>query len=282
MKGSLRFIVIAFLLTDATAVLSQSFYAIRRERSLIGYFGVGTTSYLGELTDPGTITPIKYGFNAGLEHFITNRISLRAEVNYFQISGTDANADESRRPRNLSFTSNNVEANFVGTLNLLPNGRRFYQRQVINFYGFGGIGLLYINPKTEFNGEMVALQPLMTENVKYSKVQPVIPFGGGVKIKAGPFFNLTFEAGMRKTFTDYLDDVSVRNYPDPATLSSDMARALSNRSGGVAQVRGNPEADDWYFMMTGRIQYYLPYDFSSIKRNKLYTQKRKAYNRRRR
>lgn len=275
-----RLIVIVFFLTDATVVLSQSFYAIRRERSLIGYVGVGSANYFGELTNPNSLGTIKYGLNLGVEHFFTNRISGRVEANWFQISGTDANANDSRLVRNLSFVSNNVEASLTGTINLLPNGRRFYQRQAINVYAFGGIGFVYINPKTEFNGEMIALQPLQTEGVKYSKVQPVIPFGGGIKIKAGPFFNLTFEGGIRKTFTDYLDDISVRNYPDPATLSSDLSRALSNRSGGKASVRGNPDADDWYLMMNARIQYYLPYDLTALRRNKLYTQKRKSFRKR--
>ena len=280
MTSSFRLLVLIFLLANATAAFSQSFYAIRRERSLIGYVGVGSASYLGELTNPGSLKPLKYGINVGLEHFVTNRISARAEATWFQIKGTDATADESRRARNLSFTSNNIEGNVSATINLLPNGRRFYQRQTINFYGFVGIGFVYINPKTEFNGEMVALQPLQTEGIKYSKFQPVIPFGGGMKLKMGPFFNLAIEGGMRKTFTDYLDDVSSRNYPDPATLSSDLARSLSNRSGNPTGFRGNPEKDDWYFMMNARIQYYLPYDLSSIRRNKLYTQKRK-FNRRR-
>jgi hypothetical protein len=280
MRSSLRLIVAAFLLTNATVALSQSFYAIRRERSVIGYVGVGTANYFGELTNPKSLGIIKPGLNLGLEHYLTNRISARAEVNWFQISGSDTEADNSRKLRNLSFVSNNIEANAAMTISLLPNGRRFYQRQVINFYGFVGIGFAYINPKTEYNGELVALQPLMTEGVKYSRFQPVIPFGGGIKIKAGPFFNLTFEGGMRKTFTDYLDDISSAAYPDPATLSSDLARALSDRSGGQAGVRGNPKYDDWYFMMNARLQYYLPYDMSVLKRNKLYTKKRK-YNRRR-
>lgn len=280
MTRSFRLIVIAFLLTDATVVLSQSFYAIRRERSLIGYVGVGSANYFGELTNPKSLGTIKYGLNLGVEHFFTNRISGRVEANWFQISGTDANANDSRLVRNLSFVSNNIEGNLTGTINLLPNGRRFYQRQAINVYAFAGIGFVYINPKTEFNGEMIALQPLQTEGVKYSKVQPVIPFGGGIKLKAGPFFNITFEGGIRKTFTDYLDDISSSAYPDPATLSSDLSRALSNRSGGLAQVRGNPDADDWYLMMNARIQYYLPYDLTALRRNKLYTQKRKSYRRR--
>jgi hypothetical protein len=281
MTRSFRFIIVAaFALTDATVALSQSFYAIRRERSVIGYVGVGSANYFGELTNPKSLGTVKYGLNVGLEHFFTNRISGRAEVNWFQISGDDANANDSRIVRRLSFVSNNVEGNVVATVNLLPNGRRFYQRQAINFYAFGGIGFVYINPKTEYNGDLVALQPLQTEGIKYSKLQPVIPFGGGIKVKAGPFFNITFEAGIRKTFTDYLDDISVSAYPDPATLSSDLARVLSNRSGGEAMVRGNPGKDDWYLMMNARVQYYLPYDLTALRRNKLYTQKRRSLRRR--
>jgi hypothetical protein len=272
---------LVFLLANATAAFSQSFYAIRKERSLIGYVGVGSATYFGELAPPkNSLTPAKYGFNVGLEHFVTNRISARAEATWFQISGSDKGM-VGREARNLSFTSNNIEANVAATVNLLPNGRRFYQRQMINFYGFVGLGFVYINPKTEYNGEMVALQPLQTEGVKYSKIQPVIPFGAGMKLKMGPFFNLAIEGGMRKTFTDYLDDVSSRTYPDPATLSSDLARDLSNRSPGKSvTIRGNPETKDWYFMLNAKLQYYLPYDLGALRRNKLYTQKRR-YNRKR-
>jgi hypothetical protein len=281
MRSSFRIFVVVFLVANATAAFSQSFYAIRRERSLIGHVGIGSANYLGELNNPGAVMgKTKYTFNLGLEHFLTNRISARAEATWFQISGNDLDHDETHKPRNLSFVSNNIEGSVTGTINLFPIGRRFYQRPAINFYAFAGVGFVVINPKTEYNGEMVALQPLQTEGVKYSKFQPVIPFGGGLKLKVGPFFNVALEAGIRKTFTDYLDDVSVRDYPDPATLSSDLSRALSDRSGGAAGVRGDPTTDDWYFLMTAKLQYYLPYDLSSLRRNKLYTQKRK-YNRRR-
>lgn len=278
---NLRFLIVMALVLEAAAASAQSFYAIRRERSVILNVGVGSANYFGELVNPGTLGTIKPGLNIGLEKGFMNRFSTRADVTFYQISGSDANANDSRKVRNLSFESNNFEANFVVTADLIPRGRRFYQRPAINFYAFAGLGVTYINPTTILNGEKVALQPLQTEGVKYSKVQPVIPVGGGLKLKAGPFFNLALEGGIRKTFTDYLDDVSVRNYPDPATLSSDLARTLSDRSGGEASVRGNPDTDDWYFMMTARIQYYLPYDVN-VKRNKLYTKKRKLYNSRRR
>ena len=280
MTRALRFIVVAVLLLDASTVLSQSFYAIRRERSVIGYVGVGSANYLGELSNPASLNIVKPSFNLGLEHYLNRRISARVEGYYYQIAGNDKLADNSRIVRNLSFFSNNIELNASGVLNLLPNGRRFYQRQTINFYGFIGIGFTYINPKTTYNGQTIALQPVKTEGVHYSKFQPVIPFGGGMRLKMGPFFNLVVEAGLRRTFTDYLDDVSSATYADPATLGSDLARALNNRSDGKASVRGNPNSVDYYFLMTGKLQYYLPYDLSALKRNKLYTQKRKYYRRR--
>ena len=265
-----------FLLLAAIAGFSQSFYTVRRERSLIANAGIGSANYFGELTNPGELGAVRHGLNVGLEKYFTRRIGARVDFAYYQIRGTDEKSDESRQPRNLSFVSNNFEASTVMVVDLLPAGLRFYQRPVINFYGFLGVGFTIINPKTEYNGEMVALQPLQTEGVEYSKFQPIIPMGGGIKTKLGPFFNVALEAGVRKTFTDYLDDISLRDYPDPATLNSDLARALADRSGGEAQVRGNPEADDWYFIISAKLQYFLPFDFGSSNR-KLYTQKRKAY-----
>lgn len=271
------FILSCVLLLTSYVALSQSFYAIRKERSILATGGIGSANYFGELTNPGSLGVVKYGLNGGLEKFISRRMAARVEVAWYQISGSDAYANDDRIVRNLSFVSNNIEASAAVTLDLLPRGNRFYQRPVLNPYVFLGLGVTYINPKTEYNGEKVALQPLQTEGVKYSKFQPIIPMGGGIKMKVGPFFNVALEAGIRKTFTDYLDDISSARYPNPSTLSSDLAKTLSNRSNGQALVRGNPEADDWYLMMIARVQYYLPIDTRNSNR-KLYTKKRKSYN----
>src|SRR6185369_11445300 len=112
------------------------------------------------------------------------------------------------RERNLSFSENCFEISAVGIINLFPQGRSFYQRPAFNVYGFAGIGLLYFNPTTMYNGQKYQLASQNTELVNYSTVTPVIPLGLGVRFKIGPFTNLSFEGGFRKTFTDYLDDVS--------------------------------------------------------------------------
>jgi len=274
------------VLLSASVADAQSFYSIRRERSLLATFGTGTAAYLGEMTNPGSLGKVRYNIVVGGEYYLTSRISARAELTYFNISGSDATANDDRVERNLSFTSNNFEISTTGAFNLFPNGRRFYQRPGFNIYGFAGIGIMYMNPKAEYQGDKVALQPLQTEGIKYSRFQPVIPYGLGARLKFGPFFNILIEGGYRKTFTDYLDDVSIKRYPDPAILSSDQARALSDRrlerdpnypiSPGIG-VRGNPDNDDGYFLLNVKVQYYLPSQIGNSNKSRLTQKKRKAF-----
>src|SRR5436190_20540098 len=100
-------------------VQAQSFYAIRRERSLILVAGTGTSSYFGELKNNKDYIDAKPTFNVGLMAYATNRLALRTEATWFQLKGSDSKADDnSRRKRNLSFSSNNFEINFTGMVQL--------------------------------------------------------------------------------------------------------------------------------------------------------------------
>lgn len=282
----LLLVVIVFLPEWADA---QSFYAVRRERSIIGSVGLGTSTYFGELANPGDYIDTRPSMNIGLQYFFTNRISVRSELTWFQISGDDAKADDNGRIlRNLSFTSSNWELNATGAVSLFPLGQRFYQRPRVNFYGFAGIGLLYSNPKGELDGKKYALQPLQTEGVEYSKLNFVIPYGLGVKFMLNPFFNLAIESGHRLTFTDYLDDVSTV-YKDQASFTDPIAAALADRRPEIGlpvrpegSKRGNPEKKDAYMLLNIKVEYYIPDDVFWNSNSKLYRAKRKAYYRRRR
>jgi hypothetical protein len=269
---------------------AQSFYAIRKNRNLLVGLGSGTANYYGELVNPGEHGRLKPNIAISGEYYVTNRISTRATLTWFMISGTDAKADDDRQERNLSFRSNNIELSFTGVVNLLPVGTRFYQRTKLNLYGFAGFGLLYFNPKAEYQGKWYALAPLQTEGKSYSRFQPVIPVGFGARIKVDPFFNILIEGGYRATFTDHLDDISIRRYPDGATLKNDLARALSDRRVEIGTqpsnptqvgVRGNPEKNDAYFIASVTLQYYLPKEVFQGGNRKLYNRKRKAYYKRR-
>jgi hypothetical protein len=267
---------------------SQSFNLLRQDRNFLVSIGSGTANYYGEMVNPGEFGKLKPNIALGAEYYLNSRISARAELTWFQLSGDDAKANDSRKQRNLSFTANCIEFSALGAFNLSPMGLRFYQRSTLNLHVFAGIGVLYFNPKATYQGHSYALAPLQTEGVKYSRVQPVIPLGLGGRIKLNPFFNILVEAGYRITFTDYLDDVSARKYPNPATLKSDLSRALSDRRGEIGVVpandtdgiRGNPDKKDGYFITNITLQYYLPVTLFENSDRKLYNRKRKAYYRR--
>jgi len=283
MKQLLLSIITLILFSVGTN--AQSFFASRQKRALVLVAGTGTSTYYGELSNPGDYLDAKPNLLIGLQYLANNRIGIRSEVTWFQLSGSDAKAgDPSRVPRNLDFNANNFEINAVGIFNLLPSGMRFYQRPAFNLYGFAGVGLLYFNPTTEYQGTRYALRPLRTELVDYNRTTLVVPYGLGGRIKLGPFINLSLEGGLRKTFTDYLDDVST-THKDASRFSDPIALALSDRRPeiGIARVeeghiRGNPEKNDAYFLLNLKLEYYLPGDF--LTRNKLYNVKRKNYLRR--
>src|SRR5690606_33166532 len=89
---------------------AQSFYALRKNRALILSVGTGTSTYFGELKNNGDYLDAKPNVTAGLSFFVLPQVSLRGDVAWFQLSGSDAEAnDPSRAPRNLSFTANNFE-----------------------------------------------------------------------------------------------------------------------------------------------------------------------------
>jgi hypothetical protein len=280
---------VILLLTISSFTEAQSFYSARRERSLILSGGLGTSTYYGDLANSNAYIKANPNVNAALQYFLTNRIGARVELNWFTLAGDDKDANGGGRvERNLSFQSSNFELSAVGMINLFTHGDRFYRRPGINIYGFAGIGLLYFNPKaTDQLGNSVSLQPLKTEGVAYSLVAPVIPFGLGIRFKVNPMFNLSIEAGFRKTFTDYLDDVSTP-YPGASSFNGDAQAiyfsdrrvdpALNGTAGGI---RGNSNSLDSYLLLNAKVEYYLPWAFGGGDRKK-YSKKRGSFKRKRR
>ncbi len=247
---------------------AQSFYAVRRERNLILTVGSGSANYFGDLVNPGEWGRTRYNILVGAEFYFTPRVSARTELTYFRLAGDDSKADDDRVERNLSFFSGNLEFTLGGTVSLFKMGQRYYQRPRVNVYGFAGIGLLYTNPKAEHkDGEKVALKPLQTELVNYSRIQPVIPYGIGVKFVPHPFYNIIVEFGYRTTFTDYLDDVSSTRYVDETLLKSQLAIDMADRRRerdptypvrpGLGK-RGNPDNNDGYMLLNVKVQFYWP------------------------
>jgi hypothetical protein len=131
-------------------------------------------------------------------------------------------------------------------------------------YVFGGFGLFHFNPyANDKNGSKVLLKPLSTEGEgfpeypdkkNYTLWQPCLPFGGGVKKSLNDKYEIAFEFGFRKLFTDYLDDVST-TYVDQETLffhKGEKAVEMASRNNSftphlAGEIRGNPNKKDWYY-----------------------------------
>ena len=120
---------------------------------------------------------------------------------------------------------------------------------------FCGLSVFHFNPKADLNGDTYELQPLHTEGQVdgYHRVALAFPFGGGVKLSIKTV-NIGLEVGVRKAYTDYIDDVS-STYPDLKKLlvtDGPTAVALSDRSLNPAfetstnRQRGNPKNNDYY------------------------------------
>ncbi|MDE0770599.1 MAG: DUF6089 family protein [Salibacteraceae bacterium] len=216
---------------------------------------LGQSYYLGDLNPttqfPGGHTHISWGIT--IRQPINERWAFKAQYFNSKLSGSDASSNStSAINRNLSFEtplnefSGQFEFNFA-------RYHSFIIRHHFSPYLFGGLGLGFINPRTEFNGNQYDLRELRTEgqDKPYSKAQIVIPFGFGLKFKFSHRLMFGLEYGIRRTFTDYIDDVSTAYPNDPNKLTT-TAQALSNRNTNNKNrsiwgtQRGNPNKNDFY------------------------------------
>jgi len=246
---------------------------------------IGLSSYQGDLV-PNFIPKTRdANFSAGifLRVHHNDRINTRLNVQYGFLEASDADGGPSRVARNLSFWTNLWEVAVIEEFNIL----RYHSgtKQSFSPYLFGGVAVFHFNPKTEYYGQVVELQPVGTEGQglpgfsgKYSLFQVAIPIGAGLKLGIGKDATLALEIGGRKLFTDYLDDVS-GPYVDSRILlegNGPLAAALGNRAGEYfnsepintpGAKRGNPKFLDWYMFSTISMAFSLDGDGSLFGRN---------------
>lgn len=257
-------------LTILVAVLINMaiFQPVLSQDSELGIF-LGTSHYNGDLDFKPFPSPsldfntMHLGFGVLYRYYFNPSLNFKTNIYYGNISGDDglyADEDDGRRRRNLSFKSHVIEGSFQLEWNILPfvPGSQSYR---FSPYLFGGLTIFHFNPKAELNGTWHELQPLGTEgqhihNDKspYSLLQIAIPLGLGFKYNISGLWNIGLEIGGRKTFTDYLDDVSgvyVDNDELRAGPNGELAANLADRNPSgqfsAGSVRGNPDRVDWYW-----------------------------------
>ena len=228
-------------------------------------FGVlgGTGYYLGDMNSTH-FNNLRIAGGITYRKNFDRRFSFKSSALYTNIYADDANSsDPIKVNRNLSFKSDIIELSGQVEFNFLPyeTGNSLYSWSPFVFIG---ASIYNHNPKAEASdGQWYDLQNLGTEGQgttafpnrkKYALTQLSIPFGGGVKIGVSENFNIILEYGLRKAFTDYLDDVSTTYVFDKGKWPTDMsllAQELSDRnlSGSLMQnemARGDDTKNDWY------------------------------------
>lgn len=243
-----------------------------------GNFGRGT-HFLKDLN----LEETKLMKGAFISVYPKDWIGLRVAAQITYLSGNDLNINTSgehetyRKERNLDFKSNVWEA--YAALEVFPlmmfNKYDDYDPR-LKPYGLIGVGLFNFNPKgslTAANGRKTwyELQPLRTEGQgmkeypskkEYNLTQVNIPMGFGVKYQLSDRVNIGTEFLYRKTFTDYIDDVST-TYIDPiyfenylSNQNASLARRLHDKSNSLTtpanrtppgEQRGNSNQMDSYF-----------------------------------
>lgn len=235
----------------------------------------GASNYSGEL-QPNffTLKQATPAFGLGGLYELNERVYLRGNLTYGKLKANDSKYARNAT-RNLSFSSPITELNLGVEYDILNSYERLFTP-----YVFSGISIFHMNPSTvDSTGGVVYLQSLGTEGQgfvpgksKYKLNQVALPFGAGVKYSVSENMKIRFELGFRKTFTDYLDDVS-SIYADQSSLltnNGSLAVSISYRGDEVSGVsktypgpnrqRGNPDTKDWYYFVGFGVSFRLSSD----------------------
>jgi hypothetical protein len=258
-----------------------------------GHYGVGTT-FLKDYNM--NATKLCFGFYAAAHP--SELLGIRLSANFGSIEGDDnyivdkGGEEVARLNRNLNFKSSITEANLMFELypTVLFEDEPTDQTGRLRPYGVIGVGVFHFNPMGEYvdpntsQTSWIYLQPLHTEGQgfvaganNYSLTQINIPMGFGAKYYINNKINVSAEFLYRKTFTDYIDDVSTK-FGDPAVLQSNLpngtsqiAIAMANKSPlqGIpgsnynpGDKRGDPTQKDAYFTIGLKLGIRLGSDHS--------------------
>lgn len=196
--------------------------------------GLGIFNYTGDLVRTYDLTTSKPAATVFYRSNISKVISFRTSLTGGQLAASDKNnpIDPFATKRAASFDIFLLE--LAGTFEYhFLDWRDDKRRLRFTPYLFTGIALFSISG-------------VQNKTAGYSNVQMAIPIGGGMKYVLNPKYYIAFEIGIRKTFFDYLDNIS---YGDPSFKNYQY---------------GNPNDYDNYFF-TGITLTYTFYDIPCAK-----------------
>jgi len=255
--------------------ISNSASAQELDKSATISLFTGVINYQGDVK-PNSFTLRHSNFAAGIiiRKPLNRWFTLRGGVTTGKIEASDNWNRDYLKSRNLSFTTSIKEAYLGLEITVLDmSAGRFTP------YLYGGIAVFHFNPwANDKNGVKTYLKPLSTEGQglsqfpgqkPYNLTQLCLPFGGGVRFAVSDGLNIGIELSQRKSFTDYIDDVS-SIYVDGAILQQEkgakaveMAYRTDELPGGRpffpahGEQRGTPSEMDWYYFIGLNIEMKL-------------------------
>jgi hypothetical protein len=259
--------------------------------------GIGFAQYYGDLnTINGGATPtslftdglnsksIKMSYSLGYRYNTPYYLSVGIQLSHLLLRGNDADNKSSqpndaaffRLVRNLDFYTDVNELSLDIRYEPFRNPHNWNKPGCFLSPSFGlGVGVFKFNPKTNYQGNEIELQPLGTEGPnKYKLTQFSLPLSVGLKLNSP---NRKYAIGLDFTYhfttTDYLDDVSTI-YVDPSLFAGSnevktIATNLADRNlygqnhpsygyiTSAGSQRGNSKNNDHF--LTGQLKfcYYL-------------------------
>jgi len=230
----------------------------------IGY-QIGTSYYIGDLNPSN---PFKSRFHLAQGGFyrtnINSRIGVRFQVMNSTVEAWDTDSDNSwALNRNLHFRNNITEFSIQAEINYIEH---VLGNPKHRFSGFLTAGFAYFTHDPEasdIHGNWHPLQPIGTEGQGFIEGVDIyklggfaMPYGIGFKVNLGTSLSFQLEWGMRKTWTDYLDDVSTTYIDDSYFLQDGnlLAAELADRmieipeefDSSEGMQRGDPGRNDKY------------------------------------
>jgi hypothetical protein len=167
--------------------------------------GLGIFNYTGDLVHTYDLTTAKPAATVFYRSNISRVISFRTSLTGGELAASDKNTplDAFATKRAASFDLFLLELSGAFEYHFL-DWRDDKRKLRFTPYLFAGVALFGISGTP-------------SKAAEYSNVQMSIPFGGGMKYVLNPKYYISFEIGIRKTFFDYLDNISggnpsIKNY----------------------------------------------------------------------
>lgn len=224
----------------------------------------GGINYQGDLQPSSfTFQSSKFGLAVTARKPLGRWLSFKSGFSLGRVEALDKNNRDYLKERNLSFYTSIKEFNAGLELNILDITTKHFTP-----YLFGGFSVFYFKPWTyDAQGGKTFLQALGTEGQgleqypdrkPYKLVQPALAFSAGARFAISENVNIGLEFSQRKTFFDYLDDVST-TYVDQSLLLNargpkavELAYRGDEIPGGRpyphdGEKRGTPSEMDWFY-----------------------------------